>query len=72
MLELAKKSGLCWSSDGKPMVSLENLENFAKLISAKEKQRCVGLIKDFTPRSGHQTPEYLFAQKLIAAIEVNV
>lgn len=76
IIELSEQAKIgCTSSIGFIVYNttgLKELEAFTHLVIEKEKQRCVELIKDFTPRSGHQTPEYLFAQKLIAAIEGDV
>jgi hypothetical protein len=40
MLDFAKQAGLCWQSDGEPMIAVDRLEAFAKLVAAKERELC--------------------------------
>ena len=46
----------------------EHLMNFAKLVEDKVRQEIIETIKDLTPRSGHKTPEYLLAKKIINSV----
>ena len=39
MLEFAKQAGLCWQSDGEPMIAVDRIEAFAKLVAEKERER---------------------------------
>ena len=63
IIELAKEAGF-----PDPTISanwFETLERFAALVRAK----VIETIKMHIPRSGHTTPEMLFAKKIISKIE---
>jgi hypothetical protein len=46
MLEFAKQAGLCWQSDGEPMIAVDRLESFAKLVAAKEREACAKVCEE--------------------------
>ena len=69
LIKLAKQADM-WGEDGSVFAEIMHakVEAFAKLVERKVRQETIETIKDLTPRSGHKSPEYLFARKIINSV----
>lgn len=51
IIDMARDSDLCWLSDGRPVVSVDRLERFAKLVdvkaTAREREACAELCENY-------------------------
>ena len=66
--ELAKEAGLLDEANGWDVWFPDNLEAFAKLVAAKEREACIVDIQMHIPRSGRDTLEYKMAMRMIERI----
>jgi len=64
IIDMANEAGFFLNID----CQITGFEKFAKLVEDKVRQEIIETIKDLTPRSGHQTPEYLLAKKIINSV----
>ena len=56
-----------WES-GDEIVYIERVTHFAKLVALHEREACIVDIQMCIPRSGHDTPEMIFAKKVMDRI----
>ena len=59
---------LTWES----VICTEELKAFAALIASAEREACIVDIQMCIPRSGHDTPEMLFAKKVMERIRARL
>jgi len=69
IIEMAKQADMAYENDtNRYIANIDDLQDFAKLVAAKEREACIVDIQMHIPRSGRDTVEYKMAMRMIERI----